>query len=176
MNKEYENKELPSDLQNKVTKELVKNNLINKKPPYRLYYSLLILLCVLAFAGGFLVKNFSGENKKTAAVQPAKNKYMLILQNPENFITEGNHATEYGSWMHSLIENGFIAEGNELEDEGMQLIKNQQGIIAQTPEGKTNTVSGYFIISADNESKVMEIVRSCPHLKYNGRVILKKII
>jgi hypothetical protein len=43
-----------------------------------------------------------------------------------------------------------------------------------SPPGESR-LGGYFLIRAANQRTALEIARSCPHVRYGGRIVLREI-
>jgi hypothetical protein len=161
-------------LQAKVVAELYKQNLITKQGTPLLIHNLIILfvMSLVFISGWFLNQYFTSPKTLTASNQ--KMKYMLILQHPKNFIDSQNQVKEYSDWLQMIRAKGVEAVGNELQENGLELVLGKESNLQANQN--LEPISGYFIISVKAETEAKEIAQTCPHLRYNGRVLLKKII
>jgi hypothetical protein len=111
-------------------------------------------------------------------------EYMLLLhENPSGF--EGLSPDEiqkvigeYVAWRSSLAENGRLAGGKKLRDEGGRWLTKENGKVRviDGPFSEANEViGGFFLINAADYDEAVEISRSCPHLVYGGRIELREV-
>ena len=85
---------------------------------------------------------------------------------------------EYGAWRQKLADEGRLAGGEKLEDGTARQMSVNDGRVDVTDgpfaEAK-EVIGGYFLIEADDYGHAVEVSRECPHLKYGGRIELRKI-
>lgn len=85
---------------------------------------------------------------------------------------------EYVAWRDKIEEQGRLIGGEKLADDNGRQLTNDNGEIRVTDgpyaEAK-EMLGGYFAIKAADYDEAVEISRSCPHLKYGGRIELRKI-
>ena len=85
---------------------------------------------------------------------------------------------EYGAWRQKLAEEGRLAGGEKLEDGTARNLTGGNGQVQVTDgpfaEAK-EVIGGYFMIQADDYDQAVAISEGCPHLKYGGRIELRKI-
>ncbi len=85
---------------------------------------------------------------------------------------------EYVAWRDSIAGQGRLIGGEKLTDEpGRNLTANNGEIrVTDGPYAEAKEMlGGYFAIKAENYDDAVEISRSCPHLKYGGRIEVRKI-
>jgi hypothetical protein len=75
---------------------------------------------------------------------------------------------EYGRWASSLTGARWVG-GHELAD-----VIEDLGPHGAAPVSRER-LAGYFVIDAPSRQRAAEIARSCPHLKYGGRVVVMAI-
>lgn len=84
-----------------------------------------------------------------------------------------NLIAEYAEWRQQ-----FATDGMKLKDEGGKHIKADGGEVRVTDgpfaEAK-EVIGGFFIIEAANYDEAVEKCRSCPHIKYGGRIELREV-
>lgn len=85
---------------------------------------------------------------------------------------------EYVAWRDKIEAQGRLIGGEKLTDEGGRHLTNDNGEIRITDgpyaEAK-EMLGGYFAIKAADYDEAVEISKDCPHLKYGGRIELRKI-
>ncbi len=111
-------------------------------------------------------------------------EYMLLLhEDPRQWsgVTPEeiqNVIAKYGAWRQKLADEGKLAGGHKLKDEGGKWLSAKDGKITVTdgPYSEAKEVmGGYFMIKAENYEAAVAISRECPHLEYGGRIELREI-
>jgi hypothetical protein len=111
-------------------------------------------------------------------------RYMLVLhESPSDYagmsVEDMNGIVrEYMAWRESLERDGHFAGGEKLADEGGRTLSMRDGQVRVTdgPYAEAKEVmGGYFIVSAASYDEAVEIARTCPHLKYGGRIELRLV-
>ena len=85
---------------------------------------------------------------------------------------------EYSAWGRSLAERGKLSSSMKLKEEGgKQLVgRNGSTVVRDGPYAEaTEVIGGYFAIEAANYDEAVSIARSCPHLKYSGRIEVREV-
>jgi len=85
---------------------------------------------------------------------------------------------DYVAWRDDIAAKGRLLGGEKLTDEGGRHLVMNGGEIRVTDgpyaEAK-ELLGGYFAIKAADYDEAVEISKTCPHLKYGGRIELRKI-
>ena len=85
---------------------------------------------------------------------------------------------EYSAWRQELADAGRLTGGEKLEDGTARLLTADNGSVAVTDgpyaEAK-EIIGGFFMIEAGDYDEAVAISEGCPHLKYGGRIELRKI-
>lgn len=132
---------------------------------------------VLLFAIGFTV----GQRQSPAAkpASPEESVFVLFLYDSPQQLAMDQSALvqEYGNWIHSIGSSGRFSGGEKLKDGGSLLhSENQQLQIADASQNDTfGPLSGYFLIEAESYDEALKIAKTCPHLKYDGRIELREV-
>jgi hypothetical protein len=87
--------------------------------------------------------------------------YMLLLYEDSAYRApgpgqEGERVAEYRQWADSLRGVGRLERAAELDGAG--------------------PVTGFFIVRAETEAEAARLARACPHVKYGGRVEVRRLI
>jgi len=85
---------------------------------------------------------------------------------------------EYTGWRLQLEKEGRLAGGEKLEDGTARNLTAAEGRVEVTdgPYAEAKEVlGGYFIIQAEDWPAAVEISKGCPHLRYGGRIELRRI-
>jgi len=128
---------------------------------------------ILLIAASFII------GKRSAIVPNAesKNLYAMFLYN--NNVSgedEEQKINEYHEWLVNLKAQGKTAKGDKLEDNGMFVNKTEDQIAINNVEfNNSEFISGYFIIEAADYDEMLAIAKECPHVKYGGKVQIRKI-
>jgi hypothetical protein len=111
-------------------------------------------------------------------------QYMLLLhENPAELAGLGPDEvraviSEYVSWGENLAASGKLLGNQKLKDEGgRHLVANgKQILVTDGPFAEAKEVlGGYFLVEARSYDEAVEIAKTCPHLKYHGRIELREV-
>ena len=100
-------------------------------------------------------------------------RYALLLFGDTRGNSDAVHqarSAEYGRWASSLPGSARWVGGHELGDVLQTL---------GTPAAETRSadrVAGFFIIEATSPAHAADVARTCPHLKYGGRVVVMTVV
>jgi hypothetical protein len=123
-----------------------------------------VLLGVLARSG----LGSTGGRPSGAAVA---GQYVLLLYGHAPDDTGSVHLArerEYGRWASQLTGGVRWVAGHELGDV-------VESLGAQSAGATAERLAGYFVIDAPSRARAAEVARTCPHLKYGGRVVVMAI-
>lgn len=124
---------------------------------------------VLGFASG----QFRGAERSSApAVQPTP-RFLLLLHEPALAIAlepgeSRARVAEYAAWARSLYADGRLVMAEKLGDE-------PGAWLPTAPHAADDVVSGFFLIVAENAADALNVARASPHLKYGGRIEIRRI-
>ena len=85
---------------------------------------------------------------------------------------------EYGQWAARMGQEGKLAGGEKLADEGGKILKGKgpTAVVTDGPFAETKEVlGGYLIINAASYDEAVAIARSCPHAKYGCATHIRRI-
>ena len=107
-------------------------------------------------------------------------QYMLLLyDNPSAFANLSpedmqNVIAEYTSWANRMGQEGKLAGGHKLTDEGGKLMRG--GNVTDGPYSETKEViGGYFLINAKDYAEAVAVAKTCPHSKYGPRIDVRQV-
>lgn len=112
------------------------------------------------------------------------NQFMLLLHDSTEELADVSAEDiqavigEYVGWRHEIEEQGRLIGGEKLSDEGGKHLSMQDGEIRVTdgPYAEIKeALGGYFAIKATDYDEAVDIAKTCPHLKYGGRIELRQI-
>ncbi len=85
---------------------------------------------------------------------------------------------EYVGWSEKLAKEGKIEGGYKLKDEGGRVVRlaGKQASVVDGPYSETKEViGGVYLIKAKDYNEAVEIVKTCPHLKYGPKIEVREI-
>ena len=135
-------------------------------------WALLGGLLAAGFLLGALTRGALGNRDRPGSAAAA-GQYVLLLYGDPPGDTGAVHVTrerEYGRWASSLTDGARWVGGHELADVIESLGPSTFGAPYDTAR-----LAGYFVIEAPSRERAAEVARSCPHLKYGGRVVVMAI-
>jgi hypothetical protein len=79
-------------------------------------------------------------------------------------------------WFHGLKEEGKVAGGNPLEDEGVTLSGKGGRIVSDGPFAESKeAIGGYFLLTVGTMDEAVSIARLCPGLEHGCHVEVRPI-
>jgi hypothetical protein len=179
----------PDHLEEIIVRKLKDANLISSPTPPRKRWS--FLKPVAAFAGLLLIFMLGATAgtlwfSAASAPLPARSdrpQFILLLRAPapeERKVSPAEtlrRVKEYSDWAKETRQRGFLLQGEKLKDE-MRILTNAENpseISAKELNQPVNTIKGYFLIEARDYEQAEAIARSCPHIKYGGRIEVREI-
>ncbi len=168
----------PSGLEDRVVAALARRGLIRAPAWHR--WAAVAAAAVVTLAVGFAAGRFSLAPAPAAAESP---RFVLLLYDtPERDASRGPDlerrlAAEYTAWADELGREGRFVAGDPIHGEGRMLRRLDQRIEA-LPAGAERggeIVVGYFMIRARDHAEAVAIARQCPHLKYDGGVLVRRV-
>ena len=82
---------------------------------------------------------------------------------------------EYRRWAVQVRAAGHSVEGEKLKDGDDVAVEPDGSTGAVPPPAGGSRLAGYFLIRAADQRTALEIARSCPHVRYGGRIVLREI-
>ena len=121
----------------------------------------------LAVAAALTIGFFAGliVHRFPVAQSPGREFILLIHDTPSMRVDgdEPRRIREYSEWARGLRDK--LVEGEKLTDE-----------ISSVGAGNAqSTVGGFFRIRARDRAEADAIARSCPHVRYGGRIEVREI-
>ena len=123
---------------------------------------------VLAFMGGRATRGAAGETEGS--------QYLLLLYEGAGYRDDRplqETVAEYARWADSLQGQRLLTRAHKLDEEQLALL-NTQPAVAEVPTASEPT--GLFIVRAESSAEAAAIARTSPHLKYGGRIVLRKLL
>jgi hypothetical protein len=122
---------------------------------------------------GVLARGSLGSSGTRPSGAALAGQYVLLLYGDAVDDTGAVHVArerEYGKWASTLGDGAKWVGGHELAD-----VVERLGPVSQVSAAPTDRLAGYFVIEAPSRERATEVARSCPHLKYGGRVVVMTI-
>jgi hypothetical protein len=131
---------------------------------------------VLGLAAALALAFFGG--RATAGTDPEAegSQYVLLLYEGPGYRDDRplqETVAEYSRWADSLRGQRLLARAHKLDDRQLALSRTQP-VQAEVPAVSEPT--GMFIVRADTPDIATAIAQTSPHLKYGGRVVLRKLL
>jgi hypothetical protein len=150
-----------------------------RRPRRRVQMVLALAASVLLFLGGVTVGR-SGSAEGPAAPEDGRPRFALFLYEGPEFDQPPPEAMEervreYVAWARAEREEGTVEGGEKLKD-GDDLAIGPDGSAGAVPTvpGEAR-LAGYFLIRAPDQRSALAIARSCPHVRYGGRIVIREI-
>jgi len=159
----------PAMLESRVAAALRANGLIRARRawswPAKTAASLLI------FVTGAIVGRYVTFERSEPHPTPPQTRYLLLLAGDVTPAADGSsRAEEYGEWARSLSARGVGVSGDELTSYA-EVVSNSSA--ARFPD--LSSVGGYFIIEAADDGSAAALAHTCPHIKYGGSIVVRRM-
>jgi hypothetical protein len=169
----------PDALADRVRATLTSRGLIREPADHRaLWLGRLGLLAAGILLG---VMSITLAQRLTRTSRASAPRYALLLYGDPPGDTGTVHAArarEYGQWASRLGDGARWVGGNEM-GRVLETFGAPPAPIASAPAptggSTTERMAGIFIIEAATPARAAQVARSCPHLKYGGRVVLMSV-
>jgi hypothetical protein len=165
-----EGPEPPGGLEEAAVARLRADGGIASRNPTRRYWLAAAAAALVFFAAGLWL---GGRHLAIPAEATRMPRFVLFLYDApgeETILPEQMEAriAEYRQWAQDWRARGRDIRGEKLESEGRMLPSSDGG------EGPW-PLGGYFIVAARDFEAALDVARSCPHLKYGGRIEVRAI-
>jgi hypothetical protein len=168
----------PAGLEQATVAALAARGLL-RRPRRRFGAALALAASVLLFAGALALGRFAGE---TVPVPPAdgRPRFALFLYEGPEFDQPApggmdERVEEYVAWASAERTDGAVEGGEKLKDgDDVSIEPDGSAGPVPSPPGEPR-LAGYFLIRAVDQRTALEIARSCPHVRYRGRIVLREI-
>lgn len=131
---------------------------------------------VVLFLGGLAAGRATAPGLVTPTVQ-YQQQWLLTLYEDSTFSPRSPIADlvrEYSAWADSVRGQGRLVIGEKLASGRGTVVSDE---FEDHPEimGEMGSAEGLFIIAAASEEEALAIARSMPHLRHNGRIVVRRI-
>jgi len=165
----------PPDLEAATIAALRSRGLVGGR---RLTRTSVALLQIAALVAALLAGVWIGETR-TARPAPNGSRFLLLLYldaeyQPTDAAGDVAREAEYSAWIRALARAGHATMGEKVAWGGVELRPNRPPVDL-SPVPTPDSARGFFVIVAADEQAALAIAKTCPHLKYGGRVVLRPI-
>lgn len=159
--------EAPSGLEQRVVEALRGQRLIRRSSPWS--RSLVLAASIALFAAGALAGRLVWSPVSVPAASGAR--YLLLLTGTTEPAADPDaRAAEYAAWATGLAQRGVEVTGEELSEQA-----DHVGVAPDADLATLASVAGYFVLTADNDLAAADLARGCPHVRYGGAVVVRRI-
>jgi hypothetical protein len=131
---------------------------------------------VLLLAGGAAAGRWTAAPVVAVAEQP---EFLLLLRTgqeeaPGNDEEMMERVNEYSAWARAARQQGSLLTGEKLTEDG-RLLSGAATALLEPGSGGEDGIQGYFLIRAPGYRQAVALASGCPHLKYGGRIEVRRI-
>jgi hypothetical protein len=168
----------PDALEGRVRRTLTRRGLLRRSPSPAWGRATAAAAAILLFVAGYAAGQLRRDGP---AMLDGVGRYALFLYEDAAFDTSrpGTELVrEYSAWAAALRERGRLETGEQLAAAEILLERQADSIIVGEggPATDAGELTGFFVIRAASESDALRIARTCPHLRYGGRIALREIV
>jgi hypothetical protein len=164
----------PDQLNRRLRATLESRRLVTLAPGRRTIWTLRAALLAAGFVlGAFATGLWSRAGSPAGSPASGRaSQYVLLLYDDARGDTGAVHVArerEYGRWA-SELEGARWVGGSELGEVVAGI--GPSGPLAIAPADR---LAGYFVIEASSAERAAEVARTCPHVRYGGRVVVMSV-
>lgn len=114
---------------------------------------------------------WSVMHKATGPVAPSSPpRFVLLLYAGTDPIAGApdTRRQEYAQWARDMSSRGIAISGEELADDAR--------VVGGAGRPAGDLPRGFFVVSAADVAAAEQIASTCPHLRYGGRIVVKRIV
>jgi len=156
----------PKILEDNTIKALKSKRLIMNTNLFRKYWRP-VAAAILFFVIGNLSASWFADLDQVQIANSSR--FILMLHEDDNFRGNNELSEEYYQWLLGIKEQERSITGEEL-DYGAHWLNDNNEVSG------TDLVTGFFILEANSMEEAVKISKTSPHLKYGGRIEVRKII
>ncbi len=168
--------QIPPGLEDTIVDRLELENMFNKQPKeITMNHWIYTAVASIAFfvIGYYVAPSVSNDNKEAnnqETMTSQQTKYAILLFEDESFRGDDQElVSEYSAWGSDWGQKGKVVGGEKLS-----YVSKWYGdkFDASLSPG---TLSGFFIIQAEDYEEALAITETHPHTNYGGRIELREI-
>jgi hypothetical protein len=112
------------------------------------------------------------RSSSTGAVATGPRFVLLLYAGTEPVTgTADARRREYAQWARDIASRGVAISGEELSEEAHEIPTSAGGASTPSPLPR-----GFFIVEAADLASAERLASTCPHLRYGGRIVVKRIV
>jgi hypothetical protein len=143
------------------------------RPPHRRLaaaVALVAMAAALVAVAAWSVLHRSATPAPPATSAAAATRFVLLLYAGVDPVAGApdTRRREYSQWARDLAAEGTAISGEELAEESREVPGASSPPTLPLPRG-------FFIVSAPDLAAAERIAASCPHVRYGGRIVVKRI-
>jgi len=108
---------------------------------------------------------------------PAVPSYLLMLREGTDFnregLTDARMTAETAAWARRQLGVRHFIIGEKLDMEGWVLKSTR--VASMPPMDLQDAPDGFFVIFASSDQEALALARTCPFLRYGGRIEVRRI-
>ena len=155
----------PAALRHRIENDLRRQGLVASRRPDLARRAAMILLPVVAFAAGWVLRPAGGP-AHSHDDRPAR--FILLLYGGSDSPTDDG-VREYGDWARRLAASGIEVSGEKLADDTELLVG------APLDAAGRGNLRGFFIVQASDVQRAQQLAVSHPHVKRGGTIVVRRI-
>lgn len=178
----------PPALRERVERSLRRRGLLAEARPSWWRTAAAVAAGILLLASGYgLGVAATHDGARPAVPAPSSDPgYMLLLFEDDGYdpgVEVSAVLDDYTEWVGSVRRSGIPISGEALRgDEGVVLepgdpVMPEALAWGPLPEDGSphGQLSGFFLLTTQDRTEALAIARSCPHLRYGGRIVVRPI-
>ena len=167
--------EPPAALEERLVGVLKREGLIEVSGSKGLSPWLMAAACLVAALIGWTARGF----QPAAAGEGAEeSSFLILLSEPEPLQTSKpmvELVAEYGAWAGGLAEENRLLAAGHLTPERMSLASSSRPSSREPSELNLGTLTGFFVVRAEDLAQAAKIAESSPHIGYGGEIAVRAI-
>lgn len=135
-------------------------------------------IAVMAFAGGSLY----GTRRAMPPTQPTFALLLYGAGSGDDSAAHFQRAAEYSSWARANHATARVVGGEALGSPVASLAwyasdrgRSDSVIVDEEDHANPTEFVGYFLVTAPDREAAVQLARDCPHLRYGGRVVVRRV-
>jgi len=126
----------------------------------------------LVLAAGAMWLVMQRSSSSSAAIAPGP-RFVLLLYAGSDPVTgtADERRREYAQWARDIASRGVPISGEELSEDAHEVPPAADATPASAPLPR-----GFFIVQAPDLASAERLASTCPHLRYGGRIVVKRIV
>jgi hypothetical protein len=157
----------PAGLEDRTVRALRERGLVRRPRPWSSAIAAVAAAAAILLAVGWGVMRTAAPGGPPAA----GSRFVLLLYagvDPPAGAAD-TRRQEYAAWARDLSSRGVAITGEELAEDAREI-----GGGAASPPGLLPR--GFFVLGAESLDAAERIAATCPHLRYGGRIAVKRVV